>query len=403
MDKTYDADELRRELEKLRELSDKFKENELVSAFYSVSYELLSAIHSEIDGDEELASMSVDEAFSSGKFDNLIAKAALRLGTSEADREAREVCGALPKLTSIVPQKHVIPMNKFANCLCELIDVGEVDLTVMNENKPNEVNTRCMVSYEGDNVTLSGRQTFTEYDRNVADAVTSLYRYGDPSHEVTPASVYRAMVHATEGETPSPQQIGAVTKSLDKLRFIRVRVNLVDEFTQRGISLDGEQIVDGEIDTYLLALTKLKVNAGGQNVTAYKVMSTPILYEYASLVGQVITVPARYLDIREPARANSGEVEWVKVRNTEQRIEIKGYLLRRIERMKGKTGNRQSRHITYADLYDKLGEKNPSRKKQQQIREYVTKCLESWKHDGYIRGYTDITTGRAKRGVCIQL
>lgn len=401
MAKTHD--EMQEKVAKLKEIAEATEDNEFVSAFYSISYELLSSIIEELEDDEELSTMPIKEAFNSGKFDALIDRAAKRIGTKTADDEAREVREALPRLTSIVPQKHVSPMNKLANSLRELIDVGERDLTVMNEGKPNEVNTRCLVSYEGDNVTLSGRQTFTEYDRNVADAVTSLYLYGDPSHVVTPASVYRAMVHATEGETPSPQQIGAVTKSLDKLRFVRVRVNLVDEFTQRDISLDGEQIVDGEIDTYLLALTKLKVNAGGQNVTAYKVMSTPILYEYASLVRQVITVPARYLDIREPARANSGEVEWVKVRNTEQRIEIKGYLLRRIERMKGKTGKRQSRHITYADLYDKLGEKNPSRKKQQQIREYVTKCLESWKHDGYIAGYSDLVEGRTKRGVSVEI
>ena len=203
------------------------------------------------------------------------------------------------------------------------------------------------------------------------------------------------MVHATESETPSPQQIGAVTKSLDKLRFVRVRVNLVDEFTRRNISLNGEQIVDGEIDTYLLALTKLKVSTGGKAITAYKIMSTPILYEYAHLVGQVSTVPAKLLDIRDETGA--------KVTNTEQRIEIKSYLLRRIERMKGKTGKKQSRHITYADLYKNLEEEAPSRKKQQQIREYVAKCLDSWTRDGYIKGYTDLVEGRSKRGVEIQI
>lgn len=383
------------DIEKLREIAKAAKGNELVSAFYSASLEFLSAVLEELEEDEELSTMPLNEAFSSGKFDALIERAASRIGTAEADREAREVREALPRLTSIVPQKRVSPMNKLANSLRELIDVGERDLTVIDEGKPTEVNTRCIVSYEGDNVTLSGRQTFTEYDRNVADAVTSLYLYGDSSHVVTPASVYRAMVHATESETPSPQQIGAVTKSLDKLRFVRVRVNLVDEFTRRNISLNGEQIVDGEIDTYLLALTKLKVSTGGKAITAYKIMSTPILYEYAHLVGQVSTVPAKLLDIRDETGA--------KVTNTEQRIEIKSYLLRRIERMKGKTGKKQSRHITYADLYKNLEEEAPSRKKQQQIREYVAKCLDSWTRDGYIKGYTDLAEGRSKRGVEIQI
>lgn len=382
------------DLDKLREVAEAAKDNELVSAFFSATREFLSAILAELEEDKELSTMPLDEAFDSGKFDALIERAASRIGTAEASKEAREVREALPRLTSIVPRKHVSPVNKLANSIREIIDTGELDLTVMDKGKPTEVNTRCMVSYEGDNVTLSGRQSFTEYDRSVADAVTSLYLYGDSSHIVTPASVYRAMVHATEGETPSPQQIGAVTKSLDKLRFIRVRVNLEDEFRRRDISLNGEQIVDGEIDTYLLALTKLKVNAGGKSVSAYQIMSTPILYEYAHLIGQVNTVDAKLLDIRDETGA--------KVANTEQRIEIKGYLLRRIEAMKGKSGNRRSRNITYADLYKNLAEEEPSRKKQQQIREYVEKCLDSWKRDGYIHGYEDLMRGRSKYGVSIK-
>lgn len=382
------------DLDKLREVAEAAKDNELVSAFFSATREFLSAILAELEEDKELSTMPLDEAFDSGKFDALIERAASRIGTAEASKEAREVREALPRLTSIVPRKHVSPVNKLANSIREIIDTGELDLTVMDKGKPTEVNTRCMVSYEGDNVTLSGRQSFTEYDRSVADAVTSLYLYGDSSHIVTPASVYRAMVHATEGETPSPQQIGAVTKSLDKLRFIRVRVNLEDEFRRRDISLNGEQIVDGEIDTYLLALTKLKVNAGGKSVSAYQIMSTPILYEYAHLIGQVNTVDAKLLDIRDETGA--------KVANTEQRIEIKSYLLRRIEAMKGKSGNRRSRNITYADLYKNLAEEEPSRKKQQQIREYVEKCLDSWKRDGYIHGYEDLMRGRSKYGVSIK-
>ena len=305
-----------------------------------------------------------------------------------------QVRAALPQLTSIILQKHIIPNNKLANSLTQdIIDAGVINLDV--GKKKGDIITRCLLSYEGDNVKLTSRQPFTEYDRNVLDAATSLYEYGDESHVITPATVYRAMVHATETETPSPQQIGAVTRSLDKMRFVRVQIDCSEELTRRKLSLNGAQVTGGKIDTYLLALEKIEVIAGGQKVTAYKIMKTPILYDYSRLIGQVLTVPAALLDIRDKTGA--------KVSNTERRIAIKGYLIRRIERMKGKTGNRQSRHILYADIYASVCEGDPKEKEQRLIREYVALVLTSWKRDKYITGYSELTQGRKKTGVEIKI
>lgn len=306
-----------------------------------------------------------------------------------------QVRAALPQLTSIIPQKHIIPNNKLANSLTQdIIDAGVINLDV--GKKKGDIITRCILSYEGENVKLSSRQPFTEYDRQVADAVTSLYEYGDESHIVTAATVYRAMVHATETETPSPQQIGAVTRSLDKMRFVRVQIDCSEELTRRKLSLNGAQVTGGKIDTYLLALDKLEVTAGGQKVTAYKVIKTPILYDYSRLTGQVLTVPAALLDIRDKDGA--------KVANTERRIAIKGYLMRRISVMKGKTGNRQSNHILYASIYDEVSDgKELSRKDQQAIRDYIGLALESWKREGFIKGYTELTSGRKKTGLEIKI
>ena len=307
---------------------------------------------------------------------------------------ADEVRAALSQLTSIIPQKHIIPNNKLANSLTQdIIDAGVISLDV--GKKKGDIITRCLLSYEGDNVKLTSRQPFTEYDRNVADAVTSLYEYGDESHVITAATVYRAMVHATETETPSPQQIGAVTRSLDKMRFVRVQIDCSEELTRRKLSLNGAQVTGGKIDTYLLALEKIEVIAGGQKVTAYKVMKAPILYDYSRLTGQVLTVPAALLDIRDDDGA--------KVANTERRIAVKGHLMRRIERMKGKSGSTQSRHILYTDVYASVCEDAPKEKEQRLIREYIALVLNSWKRDGYIKGYSELTQGRKKTGVEIKI
>lgn len=301
---------------------------------------------------------------------------------------ADEVRAALPQLSSIIPQKHVMPNNKLANSLTkDIIDAGAIDLVVSGRGK-TEITTRCILSYEGDNVKLSGRQPCTEYDRNVADAVTSLFLYGDPSHIITPATVYRAMIHSTGTETPSPQTLGAVTRSLDKSRFVRVQIDCTQELLRRNASLNGEQITGGKVDTYLLPLEKIEVMAGGKRVTAYKIIKTPVLYDYARLTKQVLTVPAKLLDVPNAS-------------NTEQRISIKGYLLRRITVMKGKT--QQSNRILFEKIWDAAGKPDPSPKEAQRIREYTFTVLDYWKKERYIKGYKAIKEGKTYTAVEIQL
>lgn len=301
---------------------------------------------------------------------------------------ADEVRAALPQLSSIIPQKHVMPNNKLANSLTkDIIDAGAIDLVVSGRGK-TEITTRCILTYEGDNVKLSGRQPCTEYDRNVADAVTSLFLYGDPSHIITPATVYRAMIHSTGTETPSPQTLGAVTRSLDKGRFVRVQIDCTQELLRRNASLNGEQITGGKVDTYLLPLEKIEVMAGGKKVTAYKIIKTPVLYDYARLTKQVLTVPAKLLDVPNAS-------------NTEQRISIKGYLLRRITVMKGKTA--QSNRILFEKIWDAAGKPDPSPKEAQRIREYTFTVLDYWKKERYIKGYKAVKEGKTYTAVEIQL
>lgn len=316
------------------------------------------------------------------------------VGDNVSDITSEQVRAALPQLASIIPQKHLIPNNKLANSLTkDIIGAGLIELDV--GRKKDDILTRCILSYEGDNVKLTSRRSFTEYDRQVADAVTSLYEYGDKSHIITAATVYRAMVHATETETPSPQQIEAVTQSLDKLRFVRVQIDCTEELMRRKIDLNGSQITAGKIDTYLLTLDKMEVIAGGQKVVAYKVIKTPILYEYSRLTGQVITVPAALLDIRDKTGA--------KIPNTERRIAIKGYLMRRISIMKGQNSKNQSCHILYDSLYNEVCSTEPTQKEKRLIRDYIPCVLEYWKSEKFIKDYEELTHGKKKIGIEIKI
>lgn len=46
-----------------------------------------------------------------------------------------------------------------------IIDIGRITLEESRRGAKKLVETTCILTYEGDNVHLSGRQPFTEYDR----------------------------------------------------------------------------------------------------------------------------------------------------------------------------------------------------------------------------------------------
>lgn len=321
---------------------------------------------------------------------------------AENPADAQEI---IEHLTSVLPEKYVVPNNKLANTMTRgIIDIGRITLEESRRGAKKLVETTCILTYEGDNVHLSGRQPFTEYDRNVYNAVSSLYVYGDQSHVVTPAMVYRAMTGLTDSEKPTAGQLAAVTRSLDKMRFIRARIDCTEELKMRRITLNSKQINGGEIDTYLLTADAIKVQAGGQTVRAYRIIKTPILYEYAAAVKQVLTLPASVLDVKE---LNPGGSIGARLPNTESRILIKGYLIRRIEGMKGKNGlsnpvislyDYQRDGETHQGLYSIAGKADAKDLEAKRIRTDVEKMLAYWQATGYIKAFEAQTQHRKITG-----
>ena len=317
----------------------------------------------------------------------------------------------LPHLLAVFPKMHVIPNNKLANIAQNIIDGETYNLIVRKGKKP--VETACILTYEGDRVKLSGRRPYTEFDRNVYNAVTSLYVYGDRQHIVTPAMVHRAMMGLADNEKPTQRQLAAVTESLDKMRFIRVRIDCREELKARKITIHAAQ-VDGEaeeIDTTLLLAEVVKVRTGKNITPAYHILTPPILYTYAAAVRQVLAVPSEILDIKKLNK--DGTPSTRSIEYTEQRVRIKGYLLRRIETMKNKKNNLDSRHIRLLDyekdgrmrecLYSIAGKSNPTKDEARNIRNDAETMLNYWKASKYIKGYTAYKDGKAIAGYTLNV
>jgi len=146
------------------------------------------------------------------------------------------------------------------------------------------------------------------------------------------------------------------------------------------------------------------------------------LYNYAKLTGQVLTVKANLLNVCDVTP--NGEIG-APIKNSEQRIPVKGYLLRRVEVMrhdkeKAKDSYRKyemrrqsdakkaaqegrepamqskgvdqfrtySNRILFDTLYYEIGIADESDKVKRACREYAIQVLDYWKAVKYIKGYS---------------
>lgn len=314
----------------------------------------------------------------------------------------------LPQLDSKIPLRYVMANNPIANSLAgrtdpetgalvPIINSGAFDLPVLKSGKKGEVTAYTMVTLEPESgVTMTGRP-FTGYDSCVHNSVITLWEAGNDT--ITAEMVARAMANKTESEKISPQQQGAITKSLDKMRGIHVLANLSEEMQKRKVTINGEPVTEFVLDSYLLLMEKVKVTAGGTTKTAYHIVKEPVLLTYSKMTGQLLTVKAGLMDIK---KISGGKISGVSIANTETRQPIKEYLLRRIEVMKyarrQKHGN-QSNRILFDTLYRETGNDNASRTEQNRIRDYAYQVLDYWTAAGYITGYTVVTEGKKIRGI----
>lgn len=330
-----------------------------------------------------------------------------------------------------IPEKHLIPNGTVANDMTSRtrnkgnrgkrlpVDAGEIlKKAAEGKKKGEKIESYYIMDYDNENA-LSALP-LTEYDRAVADTVTSLYDSGITV--ATTATIYRAMVHDTNSEKPSPKNLEAVKRSLEKMEGIKVSINFREQIINRDLPLtskersDGDNgINEGRIRGRLLAMDETWIKAGGKTVDAYCFLRRPIMYEYSAYIGQVISVSSEVLEIRD----KNGD----KVTNNERRIAVRSYLLRRICIMKGKSGKSVSRRILYETIFEEAcrkdtdgneaivevdekgnvvkapGDKGLTKRERELVREYVIQVLEHWKSISFIKDYKVVERGKEKRGV----
>ena len=335
-------------------------------------------------------------------------KKAIEAGAIEPDpaEETGDAVETLLQISGANPKNHVMPNNALMNKLVadRIINQGAFDLVVAHEGKPSEITAYTMVQYDGaPGITAEGGLSLTEYERQVSDAIITLWLNAVEKKEptiFTIGMIFRAMPGGSD--KPSAEQANAIVKAIEKFRRLRVTVDATTEARKRRVVGDTGTF---HVNDYYFQIRECqtRMKRGGQVVTAYMVTVEPIMLTYCKMAKQILTVPAKYLEI---SKVKNGKVSKELLPMTIPRQSMTGYILRRIEGMKynKKTkDNKQRPVILFDTLFKDAGLTDQTKQRAADNRDFVYMVLDYQTAIGSIKGYEKQTEGRRITGVKINL
>lgn len=329
---------------------------------------------------EKLTGKSLDE------LNSLTVKKAIQLLIESLDYEdpgyitnpyATETDETTINFNSVLPKINYILNNKAGINLPTIVGKGCYDLNVAPSGK-KEVLTKINIDYADKSIELP--TSFTAYDKAVMNACISWWAAGNT--EFTPNQIYRCMNGMTDKETVSPQSVGAVTRSIDKARRLLCTIDYTAEAKMYNKKTDSYTVED-----YILSAKKVRLETGGRTISGYQFNDAPILYNYAQISGQIVSIPTNLF--------NTSSV----VRSTNENIVMREYLLRRIEVIK--KGKSQNNKIAYDTLFKDIGEEAANSDRIKTVRGYIKKMLGYYVDKKYIIGFEEYKNGRTFAGIKI--
>ena len=111
---------------------------------------------------------------------------------------------------------------------------------------------------------------------------------------------------------------GVLRESIEKLRHVHIQIDCADEMAERkDIAVQEKPHL---LESRLLPVIPVEAvyQVNGKNAQAYLITETPALYVYASLLHQIIDVPADTMDTAK------------RFSDTPESILVKRYVIRRV-------------------------------------------------------------------------
>ena len=265
---------------------------------------------------------------------------------------------------------------------------------------------------------LAEQYPITAGDKNILIALGNLYgeRLNQPGGKgiqggsiITAADIVRRYRGLDASDNIDQQTIDAVTRRMAFLMKLNVSFDFSQHFEYRKKDIgDGEEVelaipdnmrrIDSKTGTVIrFSYIGQMVHANiieaeydsGRVVTAWEILTPPIVFDYAQKIKQVATIETRLLDLRRKAKASTNNTAGADV--------MKIYLIERINAMIDIKTHRPkdaySQTITLATMFEDLrietNSREAKRKKVNMARDILDHFKETpEKHRGhFIKGY----------------
>lgn len=286
----------------------------------------------------------------------------------------------LPKYDFVYPTEYQQNLTKASKKIFDsaiaLSDLRQAEIDVTPNKKGGLTSFSVYVDMSAPE--LKGTENVTEYDKSVHNMAISI-GLANKHGFFTARELATALIH---GDNPnnnrvSSQQIGAVTKSIEKQRHIDITIDWTEHIKLNNKGNLPEDASNFTVKDYMLPVREYTATIGGKTLHGYQFID-PVklspLYQYACSVGQIGQHPVKMLNI--------------PINLDQQKLVLRDYLLEQIAHFKNPR-NRLSRTISVEKLLEVAGEDvaTISRKKKSALLQAVENMLTYWKEEGYIKDY----------------
>lgn len=206
------------------------------------------------------------------------------------------------------------------------------------------------------------------FDREVLFHAINFYAQGYT--HITISMLFDAMTGGEERRHVYKNQFDAFKRSLDKLGFTRIEVDLA-ELLKKMPKYKADYTGPIRVVGTILPLKYVEAEINGQKTLIIRLLDESPLATVAKIKKQYLTYDTAPLAV-------AGQ------KNTPQVIVVKNYLLRRIELMKQR---KMTSTILLGTLYKDCGLTGASDSSKRNARKAIKETLDSFKADGVIKNY----------------
>lgn len=303
-------------------------------------------------------------------------------------------CEDVKSIKASVPNFNVQARDKISYTIIDkdIVNKGEQYIRMEKKGSPTPVTTRVNVSLDLETISeimpeLSINYELTYYDKCVLDSLFSLMFAGNKYFSA--AMIARNMAGKEYSNRPSAGTIADVEKSLRKMEYIDISIDISEEvrhFSQLKDRLNTNIPTDQYIiQRKLLNIEYLKMRVNGKLSSMFRLLSPPVLFEYAYLRNQFSKI--------EPI--------WLKtpVQKSKNILTIQTYLLCKISIMRNNPSF--NRNILFESLYELVPDIPDKKDKTyktyvSRLRSNIIAILNHWIESGFITDYKICSKGVTK-------